>query len=312
MAKEMTFGTWWRGLTAGQQQAWAQKIHKGAGGDANALEGFNGVVRDELTVQVTFKDATVVLVDRTGRVIPISGMKGVVDANRDFRLVQPEIDYGAILGRLQRFFAPEMKFVSSSEFETRSKALIAKLAEDKQAKNLLKGVYLPLVFPQITITDYGRTLEEIFLAAVKRSYEEAFPGRPFTNHRKNTLAGHQVKIVDGTRHEKLLAMMADGPVVGLWFANPLQGFSIPACREQIAAFQNGILLSGAIDTATAWVADPKTIARDWNTPGNDCAAVRWRSADYSLFFGAVDGGACFDDRYLDAYDDYSGSVLFVG
>lgn len=310
MKRTISIEQWWHGKTAGQQLAMVKKLYDGAGGDDEALKGFDGLVRGDFTAQVVFKDATAVLVDRNGRCIPLKDIKGkVLDANHDFRLVQPEINYGAILDRLQRFFGTEMKFVSAGDFEKQAKALIAKLGEDKQAKNLLKGVYVPLVFPQLTITDYGRSLEEIFLAAVKRSYEEAFPGRSFTNYRTGTLAG-QVKI--GTRHEKLLAMMAEGPVVGLWFANPLQGFSIQACHEQIAAFQSGILLSGAIDTATAWVADPKTIARDGHTPCNDCAAVCWQSAGYSLHFRASGGGASFDLRYLGASGRYSGSMVFVG
>jgi len=107
--------------------------------------------------------------------------------------------------------------------------------------------------------------------------------------------------------------MKERPTVGLWFANPLQGFSIPADREQIAAFTDqSIILSGAIDTALAWVATPQVLARDWHTPGYDCSALAWKSAVYSLLFKAIDDSADFDYRGLYAYDAYSGSVLVLG
>jgi len=239
-------------------------------------------------------------------------MKGeAAQANRDFHSDQPAIDYGAILARLQQFL-PGLAFVAVEEFGRQAKAIVERLRSDKQARNLLNGVYLPIAIPQVDVVDYGRILDELLLPAVKRSYEEALPGRTFANHRAGTLAG-QIQIVGGTRHERLLAQMKERPTVGLWFANPLQGFSIPADREQIAAFTDqSIILSGAIDTALAWVATPQVLARDWHTPGYDCSALAWGSAVYSLLFKAIDDSADFDYRRLYAYDAYSGSVLVLG
>ncbi|MBI2443926.1 MAG: hypothetical protein HYV42_01625 [Candidatus Magasanikbacteria bacterium] len=312
MRDEITFGKWWHGLTAGQQQAWAQKIHQAAGGDAKALEKLDGVIRDELTVYVTFKDGKIVLVDRNGRCIPLATMKGgYVDANRDFYITKPEISYTGILARLQRFFAPEMKFVSAAEFKKRATALIAGLREDQQVANLLKGVYLPIVLPQITVADYGRTLEGIFLAAVERAYQAQYPDREFNNYRKGELAG-QVGVVEESRHQRLIEKMAEGPVVLIHFPCPCQGFSIPADRKMIGAFPAGFMLSGALDTATSIVANTSTLALNGSKPGNDCSANTWQSAEDSLSFETDDDGLVFGSGDIDAYAGFSAGLSFVG
>src|SRR3989338_8600774 len=93
MARE-TFVAWWHGLNVGQQQALVQKFYHAAGGDkSNAQENFEGVLKGELTAEIAFKDATVVLVDRNGRCIPTDTVTGqVVNANRAYHLDQPEIN----------------------------------------------------------------------------------------------------------------------------------------------------------------------------------------------------------------------------
>ncbi|TAN33773.1 hypothetical protein EPN28_01315 [Patescibacteria group bacterium] len=299
----------WRGLTGGQQEALQRKLWLAAGGQDTGEEGLATILRDEQ--KITLVDAIVKLADKRGRCIPIPGMRGrVVDANRNFRLGHLEISTVGILYNLRQFFAPEMKFPSEAEFARRVADLIALAEKDKQTKNLLKGAYWPLCFPQLAVVDYGRSLEEIFLPAVKRSYEAAFPGRNFKNYRADELV-EQVTVAAGTRHEMLLAKMAEGPVVGLWFANPLQGFGIHADREQIAAFPESFILSGAIDTATAMVADPQTLCRSYKTPSYVCAANVWYH-NSSPYFRADDDKLYFSVGVIDASDFSSGGLLFLG
>lgn len=302
------FSEIWRKLKGGQQQALGQKIWLAGGGENGGEAAVQAVLQG--TMRIVLQDATILLVDATGRCIPLPSLKGEhVDANRSFHLVQPEINYAATLARLQQFFAPGMKFVSEAEFQQQSASLIARVRENKQVANLFKGVYLPIVVPQIAVADYGRTLEETCLTAVERAYKAQFSDRVFNNYRKGELAG-KVDVVEESRHQQLLEKVVKGPVVLIHFPCPCQGFSISADRKMIGALPEGFMLSGALDTAVSVVAHTATLCRDWNTPGLDCAANSWRG--HSLCFRAGDDGLSFSRRGLYAHDGCSGGLSFVG
>jgi hypothetical protein len=313
MAAKITFEQYWHSKTDGQQLALGKKLFEGAGGNAEALENFEGLVRDELTAEIVFKDATVVLVDRNGRCIPTGVSGKVIDANRDFRLVQPEIDYAARLDRFKGLCPDTMVFPTAQEFQTRVEAILEEIRSNWQITNLLRGVWLPIVLPQLKVADYGTVLEETFLTAVKASYERQFSGRTFYNYRAGEFAG-KVSVIEGTRHHQLLARMAEGPVVAVYFATALQGFGITADREQIRALPlpGSCILSGAIDIATAMTMYPDVLGLNWNTPGLDAAANQWWKPAYSLYFLAGDGRLVFGSRCLGAYDRHSGGLSFVG
>ena len=174
-------------------------------------------------------------------------------------------------------------------------------------------MYLPIVLPQIALSDYlsdyGKMLDEAFLPAVGRAYEAEFPGRKFYNDRQGTLAG-EVTVVRGSRHETLLAALAAGPVVVLYFPTALQGFSLKADLAQMAALSDEILLAGALEPAVAMTMYPDVLARDGHTPGLDCAALRWQGR--SLYFEA--GGDClgFYGGDLHAHGSYSGGLVVIG
>lgn len=305
--KKFDFVGYWRGLTGGQQDALLLKLLADVGGEEKAAEVFAAYLRGE--IRVILQDAAVKLVDANGRLIPIKLNGKVVDANRDFYLAQPDLNYGATLSRLRQFFASELEFASAEEFAQKAEVVIASVKGNKQTSNLLKGAHLPLCFPKLAVADYGRSLEDDFLTAVARSYADAFPNRTFTNWRKNDLAD-KVAVVAGTRHERLVAAMVQGSVVGVYFPIATQGFSIPADREAINGLPGNYLLTGAIDASLAMVAFPRTLARDYNTPGLDCSANSWASG-CSLCFRTGDSGLGFVSRGLDANDYYSGGVLVL-
>lgn len=299
----------WRDLSGGQQQALGQKLFLAGGGDNGGEAALKALLADNL--EIVLRDASKTLVDQYGRCIPQPGLKGgVVNANRQFHLVRPEINYVAVLERTMQHF-PGMKFISAAEFEARAKALIAKTSDHKQVKSLLCGVWLPIVLPQLTVTDYGRTLEEVFLAAVERSYRAQYPDRKFYNYRKGDLAG-QVSVVAESRHQQLIDAMQEGPVVCIVFPTAFQGFGIEADRQMIEQFPPGFALAGAIDTAMAHVAYPQVLARDFNVPVNDCAANFWQEPGCSLSFYSYDDGLGFDGRGLDASEGCSGGVVLFG
>jgi hypothetical protein len=274
---------------------------------AGGRENLEAVLRGEK--KMTFEDVIRKLVDKNGRLIPAKELKcNVCDPNKKFNLIQPQVDCAQRLNRFVQFL-PGMQFPSVAEFDLHVRALIGQLKNDSLLSNLLNGVYLPVCFPKLEISDYGKSLEEIFIAAAEKSYKVQFPERSFNNYRKGELAG-KVGIVEGSRHEKLLAKMVEGPVVGIIFF-PMQGFSIDASREQMSVLPESLLLSGSIDITTAAAMYPDVIGREYNTPGYLCSANTWQSAEYSLYAKADDDDFSFSNAdYLAGADDYYSSGLF--
>jgi len=260
-----------------------------------------------------------------GRRIPEGLQANVCNADRDFRLNRPkldeEVDFANRILRLHECLSIDTE-VTAEKLMTETKRLLALVRGNSQIANIANGVCLPVVLPKLVTDDLGAELE-LYLDGVSNSYVKTFGYRKFYNLRKGTLA-NEVSVVDGSRHDQLIARMKECPVIGLHFPNPLQGFSIHADREQMSTLppvrrsQNGeggegFILSG-IDTSIAMVMYPDILARDWNTPGLYMAALQWQSADYSLGFRA--GGDKLDfgstDGLADASGCYSGGLLFLG
>jgi len=286
-------------------------------GEIEALINILGedVVYALLRGEIEFEIREVIrkLFDKNGRRIPPKGLKAAVcDPNKDFQLVQPGFGYEERLAQLVRYFPKGTEFPSAEEFKARSEALVDQLRSDKFLANLLSGVYLPICLPRIESGDYGRMLEEVFIASAERAYKAEFPDRAFNNYRKGELSG-QVSIISGSRHEKLIAEMGKGPVVGIQFFS-LRGFSINASREQMESLPESCLLSGAIDFMTALAMYPDVLAGNWNTPGYLCSANSWRSGGYSLNAEAYDDSLGFDfaGHLAGAYAYFSSGLLFLG
>lgn len=304
-----TFEDTRRALKGGQEEALLRKLWLAAGGEESGQEGLAAILRGEQ--RITLVEALLKLADQHGRLIPPAGFQPqVVDANRSFHLTQPSVDCTAVLARLQKYL-PGLTFASAKDFQIRSLALVEVLRADPQAKNLLRGVYLPVTLPQLTAADYGTTLEDVFLAAVGKSYQAQFPGRKFLNHRKGTLA-EQVTCVPESRQDRLLAKLVEGPVTGIYFPVALQGFSLSAAREMVQMLPEGFILTGGIEAAVALTGYPDVLARDFQTPGLDCAANVWQSAEDSLLFEAIDDQLEFSYRLLGAGEFCSSGLLFLG
>ncbi|EKE15828.1 MAG: hypothetical protein ACD_11C00103G0030 [uncultured bacterium] len=281
------------------------------------VDGFGGRemldawLRGEL--KMTLEEIIKKLIDKNGRLIPARELiENVCDPNKNFSLTQPRIDYKERLARIIKFFPKGMKFSSLEQFIGQSESLFEQMRSDLLLSNLLNGIWLPTCFPQMEIRDYGKTLEEVFILAAKESYRKEFPKRSFNNYRKGELAG-KVEIIVGSRHEKLFAKIAEGPVVGIQFF-PTQGFSIDASRQQMSVLPESLLLSGGIDIMTAVAMYPDVLGKDFNTPGYLCAANSWRSAEYSLYAGAHDGDFGFGDSddLFGADARFSSGLLFIG
>jgi len=265
-------------------------------------------------VLAEFKEVVKKFFDKHGQRIPEGLQANVCDANRSFRLDQPkldmETDFANRILRLHGCLSIDTE-VTAEQLMAETERLLAIIMENPQIANITNGICLPVVLPKLVTDDLGAELE-MYLAGVNNSYKKAFSDRSFNNYRKGDLSD-KVSFVDGSRHDQLIERMKEGLVIGLHFPNPLQGFSINADREQMSTLPEGFILSG-MDTLITMVMYPDILARDYNTPGLDLAALQWQSADDSLFFRANDGtlvfGVAGDLAYADGH--FSGGLLFLG
>lgn len=292
-------------LTGGQLKALCIKL--------GGMDIVNAILRDEMAVEV--KKAIQKLFDKNGRRISPKGMKSAVcDSNKNFYLVQPEmkedVHYANRLLRLYGKLGIDTN-ITVKQFKLEVVRLMALIQGDSKIADIANGVWLPVVLPKMEANNLGVVLEQ-YIKAVGKSYESIFNARKFYNHLKGTLAG-EVSVVSGSRYDQLIERIKQNSVIGIYFPNPFQGFSVHADREQMETLPESFILSG-LDTIIAMIMYPDVLARDYYTPGLDLAAFSWRSVDYSLRFGA--GGARLDfddaDDLADAYGDYSGSLLFLG
>lgn len=298
-------------LDEGQRLAVFHKVVRSViGNELSPEQVVWGVLRDNL--KLTAQDATIKLADHTGRLIPISVKSKVVDEDSSFHFIQPaKIDYADRLARLAEHFGRADLGVSVNEFEERSNALLEMVNANKQLANLNKRTALPIVIPQHLVSELGTDLESTFLAAAERAYKQQFPERAFNNYRTGELAG-KVSFVEESRYALFLKAMAERPFVGIFYANPMQGYSIPAAREEIVTLPQGFILSGAVDWSVVMTVYTDVLARDWKTPGMDCAANIWGAPAYSLHFGAHDDKLVFGSGHLRAGGRYSAGLLFLG
>lgn len=265
--------------------------------------------------KITLEDVIEKFIDKNGRCIPAKDLKGrACDPNKSLKIEQLEFGgINEIFKRFTQFFPKETRFMSVEEFVDKIQILLDQLEGDPLLQNLLKGAWFPVVFPQMEIDDYGKSLEEIFMAVAEKSYQEQFPAREFKNHNKGELV-NKVGIISGSRHEKLLAKMAEGPVVGIQFF-PMQGFSINASREQMSLLPESLLLSGSIDILTAVSMYPDILGRDLNTTiAYLCSANYLQSSEHSLRMSANEDSLIFDNTHFLAYafPGCSSGLLFLG
>lgn len=285
-------------------------------------ENARAVAAGELTVEVVDtklllspKQHTVSLFNNLGRRIPPRGLKAkTMKPDRDFLLEQPTFDYGDRLARINTYFKSAAN-LSEVEFKTRSEKIITSIREDETVSGVLRGVHLPFVIPQMDVSDYGQALQTLFFPAIERSYRAEFPGRALPRYGDEVLKS-KLDIIEGSRHERLVDAMKHGAVVGVYFPNCLQGFSVDAAREQMASLPGQFLLAGGFDVAVSVVAYPEVLARDSLVPALDLAALRCGWANLSFFFDSYENGYYFvhegRSRLGESDESCSGGLVVLG
>lgn len=276
------------------------------------LEVVKKILRDEK--EISLRTPEIKLFDKNGRRIPPKGLTSVVcDPDMNFRLIQPRFGTADdCIDRLMRFQQMFPTSMSLAESEGKIDGLLNEIQNNKLLINLLNGIYLPIVLPRIEAKnfDYGTILGQIFLPALRKIHEVQLPDRNFYGYRKDELAG-QVRIMEGSRHEQLVERMKQGIVYGIYFPNPLQGFSASASREQMSTLPESLILSGGFDAIVAQIMYLDVLARDLKTPKYNLSSLQHQHPGCSLsLFGPVgfwNGGA------LDiAHGDCSSGLLFLG
>jgi hypothetical protein len=250
------------------------------------------------------------LFDVSGRRIPSSDIGAPVNpASARYALVQPAIDYSVIHGRISEHI-PGAAGVARSEFEDRAGKLLERLRSDVGTGDIARGVHVPFFLPMDRSTDLGRALEQVYLPAVGRSYTARYPKYGFKNELKGGLAG-KLKVASGSRYEALLAALASGPLVGVYFPLALSGFSVDAALRQLSDLPDGFVATGGCDAAAALVGCPELVMKeDGYPPQLDLAALEGTVPRYAYHFAPYGYNLTFNGRYHNGLaSDYCSSGL---
>lgn len=231
--------------------------------------------------------------DEFGRRVPPAGLQSACHRHtrRWFIPVQPDIDFDAIHARTVACLGEEGT-LSAMAFERRAEAIRSALQDDPSLQAMLSGVHVPFLLPQTNEGDIGIALEELYLPAIGQAFQHSLPEYQFVNHHSAGLEG-KVHPAPGSRHQRLLEAMREGPVVG-WYFPCLLEYSVPAARDQMAGLPDSILLAGGFDTCAALIGSPKLLLRKEGYPpllwlaGLNCdypeAGYHFEAYGYNLTF----------------------------
>ncbi len=257
------------------------------------------------------------LFDKFGRRIPKNLQAIVCHADQSFRLDQPKLnweeDFASRILWLHRCLGIDTG-VTAEQFKAETERLLTMIWDNPQIANSTNGVCLPVILPQCVTDDLGTEMER-YLDGVVNSYTETF-GYSFDNCHEGELKGN-VSIIDGSRHDQLVSRMKHGPVIGIYFPNPLQGFSSDASREQMSTLPEEFILSG-MDALIAIIMYPDVlfVQRDELKPVLSLSALACWSDFHLLDSEKTDdnklGFANTEDASALAHGNCSSSLLFIG
>ena len=272
----------------------------------------DAILRGEKTV--TIKDAFKVLFDKHG----FRSTEGLCDYNPGASAAHPlsqqslerVTDYANRLQQLRECLGIDTG-VTAQQFKTETERLLALIQGNRQVANILKGAWLPVVLPQLTVNDLGKAVKRYF-EKIGKSYAKIFSGGKFLNYMEDELAG-KVNIVDGSRQDQLIGKMREGPVIGIYFPNSLHGPSFCAQVEQMPGLPEGFILSG-LDAIIAMAMHLDILVRDFSwltmttsgfSVGDDDNPLQLIISDQEFTIGPT-SQPTWSDR------DASGGLLFIG
>ncbi|MFA6304569.1 MAG: hypothetical protein WCV73_04965 [Patescibacteria group bacterium] len=161
--------------------------------------------------------------------------------------------------------------------EDRVNSLLSTIKLDKKIKNLLKGVYLWFVIPQMDIADLGEATKK-FIKVAAASYCRRDPSYRQSEIEPSNLAG-QVEITLNSRYGQLIEKVSNGPVVGIYFPGSLQGYSENARQEQMESLPENCILSGPLEMAISSIMFPDVLEKSFSANFH-CSAIRSKDPRY--------------------------------
>jgi hypothetical protein len=262
---------------------------------------------------MAFKDTVVqALFDGSGRRNPPSGIDTPVNpASTRYSLVQPAIDYADIHGRISEAMGPD-GHVSATEFAERAEALLDTLRRNDETAPLASAVRIPFALAPDRCSDLGQALEDQYLPALGRSWKARFPKADFKNELKGGLAG-KVAVAKGSRYERVVQALAEGPVVGYYFPLALSGFSVSAALRQMSDLPDTFVLSGGHEACAALAGSPDLFVQKGGYPPQlDLSGFEAPAAGYGYHFAPYGYDLTFNGRFHNGLaSDYCSSGLTV-
>jgi hypothetical protein len=174
-------------------------------------------------------------------------------------LKSPKFSFEGILINSQQYAGVDSN-ISAKSFELVCLELKKKVQAEPSLNNLFNGIHVPFICPQASmISDLGTELEKITLPSVASSFKAEFPELHFktTVQGSSKLSG-ELSIATDSRYEVFHEAHNKGAVAGWYFPQALQEYDIASQRAQMGSlpFSEGLVLSGATDTAAALVGSP--------------------------------------------------------
>jgi hypothetical protein len=274
-------------------------------------QGFSDA--DRLGGTESAADANADAFDPTGRCRPGHLDADVLAAPRNhFHLVQPSIDYATVHARsVAAFGAGELP--DPSEFQRRADDLLARLRLHPTLAGVLRGVRVPFLLPRTREGDIGEQLATVFLPRVAAAFAARFAESPYTDHCQGRLAD-ALSVAFGSRHDRLLAALAEGAVVG-WYFPCLAGYSVPAMIERVQTLPEDCLLAGGYDTCAAFIGSPDLLSRhDGYPPLLWMAALTGSVAGEGFHFESYGSALTFNRRkhFSQAAEYWNGGLVLIG
>lgn len=226
------------------------------------------------------------LFDVAGRCRPDSLKTPVHASTRGyFGLAQPALDYDIIYSRFAAVYGAD-GLPDAIAFRQRAEAILARLRERADVRDILNGVHVPFLLPRANYADLGEALEIRYLPAVRDAFKSLLPDYDFVDHHTSSLNG-QLAVAAGSRHERLIEAMASNAVVG-WYFPCLTEYSVPAAIERMATLPDDFLLAGGYDTCAALTGSPDLLLRRDGYPP-------------LLWLAALTGAKVNEGDYFEAY-----------
>ncbi len=257
--------------------------------------------------QIVFENNNTELFDQSGRRIANNLFFKTVDTNKHFCLDNPFVKN--IEDYKYRLSLTNIKDnnVTPEWFKAETERQIAMIAKDDNISNILKDIYLPIVF-KMDNCDVDLFIKN-GLYNVEKQYKNFFKNRVFSNYIRY-YDSNKITIAKDSRCYEFMYKAKQKYIVAIIFPRTLQGFSVNASREQLIDITYKFSLSGP-EIINAAIMYPDILLSNWLTSGIIMAGVDYKNNQCSLGIKAYDDIVGIDIiSNIEAYNIYSPALTF--